>query len=1610
MHPDDQPVRVLIQTSSTAATSEVSSVVSSVGTVRFTFESQQLIAATVPANKIGLISQNSAVTAIDIDQVVERSSEPQLRSTGGVSANAQTAPTTPALDSWGYRRVDAGLVHAAGINGSGVTVAIVDDGIDPTSGLQGKIADERDLAPNSRFDGNDPTDLTGHGSNVAGIAAASETTVTVPTGNSDDTRRIKGVAPGASLLNAKIGTFDDTLANTPTSDLEVDNLNDGEQADIPVNVPNDGRWLRVDASWSDPANNVTVELLDENGQVITEIADANRVRNPVETTVTEPTRTRIEVNGTTTLGTAVPRQNNGFTNVTAVRVTGTNVSGSADVDIDVRNYRAGVSSLSTIAAGINWAAGNTSPQPSQTADIISLSYGGGGTNTSLNPIPDAMDDAVDNNIVFVTSAGNDAERNNLVTTTEVKSKTSIITVGAINRQGVRAEFSQGGDADNGVYKPDVVAPGTRIPSAGPTTRIPQVNGQYDGTEKSGTSQATPHVSGIAALYIQMYKRQYGESPTPQQVRAAIIAGTTEPASPTNGANSLSYSDETGLGVVNAYKTYLAFSFAGENSGETDELTVSTPQVLPPNRISPPGTQPVISGTVYRQEQGNRFEVSLNGSGAAGYGPINVSGIPASPSETYSFNITRTSGSSNNDDEYAIATHYPPISQTFESETVQGYTFRGPVALNRNESAAYAAPFGQRVGSTFIGNRGGIRAIGYYNSTQGDIDISVNVPQGPTSTSGINTTEINTEQVISEQPSGASKVVFSADNTSGTKEFAHASNYPLLPLPSEASIAADQVTAGNASNPSPVSITVSVENAGLPYTYTGFGSPNKTQFNVSVGGKQVPADRIALTELSQNEYQLRFVPPTQSSQGIYNLSVSFTDTKAGVSNTATAVNNGGVEYTQGGTTAGTASLALIIDDSGSMNGQKIYNAKRAGNETVALLNDEEFAAVVGFDSSARTDFPLSQVESNRSAMRRSIGKLEAGGGTNIGDALRVGRTELGKTPQSTTQAAILLSDGINNGRIDPVQEAQNYGNDGIPVYTIALGEGADTRQLRQIANASGGTTTTRSDSAALNDIFANIRGIVSGTSTLQSASGQVKPSQSASQQVEVDDSTDSMTIRVQTASQVGTSSSLSRSQSTTPQIPDSKFPRVRLSYPNGSVVPYNETVNGQIVVEDSDVDYSNVSGTIIYRIDDPQPGQWSYEINNTQSNSQLSYQSDVTASTSRTLDVATSGSRFVNGSNTTITATIVGPNGGISGANATAEVTFESGNTATVTLTDQGRGQYSGTVPNLETGMAQATVKVTGQNLSRQESADWRVVEQASVLQVSSTNQTTPSAAQGGTVVSEFTLSQPTPYSQSSAAKIDGLNNETANRGVSDTAADEKFLASARELANSNVNLSTVEGLDPAVIEAARVLREDGEVTGKDQQQSTSDVATISNSNQIGSGTRVVVSPQDLTGPNGTTIPESNIAVEPTVVTLPSGGSQSFQLVIDVPDDAPVGTYNGTAELLTSGTVIETSVSVNITQKDRQVIITRIQRNGKKWQDADTVGKEFYEVQIANELTDVYFGTGQPGGSTNSSGGSSSTARTTPAGVATELHTQDPSATIGPEKKDTNSVPQQEGAS
>lgn len=93
-------------------------------------------------------------------------------------------------------------------------------------------------------------------------------------------------------------------------------------------------------------------------------------------------------------------------------------------------------------------------------------------------------------------------------------------------QEVMADFSSRGPCEDGRIKPDVVAPGTWIASlrsqyASDENAWSPISGYY--LYQGGTSQAGPHASGAAAVFIQYYRDTHGGlTPSPALVKAALI--------------------------------------------------------------------------------------------------------------------------------------------------------------------------------------------------------------------------------------------------------------------------------------------------------------------------------------------------------------------------------------------------------------------------------------------------------------------------------------------------------------------------------------------------------------------------------------------------------------------------------------------------------------------------------------------------------------------------------------------------------------------------------------------------------------------------------------------------------------------------------------------------------------------------------------------------------------------------------------------------------------------------------------------------------------------------------------------------------------------------------
>ncbi|MFG2834392.1 S8 family serine peptidase [Streptomyces zaomyceticus] len=153
----------------------------------------------------------------------------------------------------------------------------------------------------------------------------------------------------------------------------------------------------------------------------------------------------------------------------------------------------GSGSESEIIAGMEWAAKDID------AKIVSMSLGSSEPSDGTDPMAQAVDTlTAETGALFVIAAGNSGAPGSIGSPGAAD---SALTVGAVDSADEAAYFtSQGPRYGDQALKPDLSAPGVDILAA--RSQLVPGSGLY--TSMSGTSMATPHIAGVAALLAERH--------------------------------------------------------------------------------------------------------------------------------------------------------------------------------------------------------------------------------------------------------------------------------------------------------------------------------------------------------------------------------------------------------------------------------------------------------------------------------------------------------------------------------------------------------------------------------------------------------------------------------------------------------------------------------------------------------------------------------------------------------------------------------------------------------------------------------------------------------------------------------------------------------------------------------------------------------------------------------------------------------------------------------------------------------------------------------------------------------------------------------------------------
>ena len=153
------------------------------------------------------------------------------------------------------------------------------------------------------------------------------------------------------------------------------------------------------------------------------------------------------------------------------------------------------------------------------------------------------------------------------------------------------------------------------------------------------------------------------------------------------------------------------------------------------------------------------------------------------------------------------------------------------------------------------------------------------------------------------------------------------------------------------------------------------------------------------------------------------------------------------------------VALVIDRSGSMRGNRLKRAKEATKMAVNMLNENDIVSIIAYDTEAEVLIPATKV-SNKAKLLQQVDAMRVRGSTALYAGVQLGGKEVKKfLDNQSVNRVILLSDGMANvGPSSPAELAKlgrALGSKGVSVSTIGLGLGYNEDLMSQLAAASDG---------------------------------------------------------------------------------------------------------------------------------------------------------------------------------------------------------------------------------------------------------------------------------------------------------------------------------------------------------------------------------------------------------------------------------------------------------------------------------------------------------------------------------------------------------------------------
>lgn len=169
------------------------------------------------------------------------------------------------------------------------------------------------------------------------------------------------------------------------------------------------------------------------------------------------------------------------------------------------------------------------------------------------------------------------------------------------------------------------------------------------------------------------------------------------------------------------------------------------------------------------------------------------------------------------------------------------------------------------------------------------------------------------------------------------------------------------------------------------------------------------------------------------------------------------------------------LAVVVDVSGSMQGDKLAYTQQGLELLIDGLSDGDRFALISYSNNAAIVSELGDVQGRRAELREAVRGLVADGGTNLAEGLEVGyQSLLADYDGSRQNRVILLSDGLPTQGVTAIDTiltmSRGYNSDGLGLTTVGLGLDFNIELMRGLALQADGNFYFLENPGAVSEVF------------------------------------------------------------------------------------------------------------------------------------------------------------------------------------------------------------------------------------------------------------------------------------------------------------------------------------------------------------------------------------------------------------------------------------------------------------------------------------------------------------------------------------------------------------